>query len=197
MGSRIAGIFLRQTSRTGGFMATCFINMLLNFRWSIPAWLLLAAYLMFGFPPLWVFLIALALWPLSAIAMTAIMRLLRRLAYMSGGYTGTGSGKVVHVNEHTANKNPYSATRQKEENVKAGYNRVYEVEGHDWYAEQMPSDEYQEETSGGESQPWETPQPASCPEVEGHDWYAEYMQSEEYKRENRPLSESGRKSEFE
>lgn len=159
MGSRIAGIFLRQTSRTGGFIATCFINMLLNFRWSIPAWLLLAAYLMFGFPPLWVFLIALALWPLSAIAMTAIMRLLRRLAYMSGGYTGTGSGKVVHVDEHTANKNPYSATRQKEENVKAGYNRVYEVEG--------------------------------------HDWYAEYMQSEEYKRENRPLSESGRKSEFE
>ena len=36
MGSRIASIFLRQTSRTGSFITVCLINMLLNFRWSIP-----------------------------------------------------------------------------------------------------------------------------------------------------------------
>lgn len=197
MGSRIAGIFLRQTTRTGSFVTVCLINMLLNFRWSIPAWLLLAAHLAFGFPPLWVFWIALALWPLAAIVMTAIVRLLRTLVGMSGGYTGAGSGKVVHVDEHTPNKNPYSATRQKEEDVKAGYSRAYEVVGHDWNAGNMPSGEFQEETSGGEPQPWNAPQPPSCPEAEGHDWYAEYMQSEEYKKENQPSSESVRKSEFE
>ena len=197
MGSRIASIFLRQTSRTGSFITVCLINMLLNFRWSIPAWLLLAAYLAFGFPPLWVFWIALALWPLAAIVMTAIVRLLRTLVGMSGGYTGAGSGKVVHVDENTPNKNPYSATRQKEEDVKAGYSRAYEVEGHDWNAGNMPSGEFQEETSGGEPQPWNAPQSPSRPEAEGHDWYAEYRQSEEYKRENQPSSESVRKSEFE
>ena len=192
MGSRIASIFLRQTSRTGSFITVCLINMLLNFRWSIPAWLLLAAYLAFGFPPLWVFWIALALWPLAAIVMTAIVRLLRMLVSMSGGVSsGHSGGTVVHVDENTPNKNPYSATRQKEKKVKAGYSSAYAVEGHDWNAENVQSGEYQDETSGGEPQPWHAPQPASYPEVEGHDWYAEYMQSEEYKRE------SGRKSEFE
>ena len=95
------------------------------------------------------------------------------------------------MDENTPNKNPYSATRQKEEKVKAGYSSAYAVEGHDWNAENVQSGEYQDETSGGEPQPWHAPQSASYPEVEGHDWYAEYMQSEEYKRE------SGRKSEFE
>ena len=98
MGSRIASIFLRQTSRTGSFITVCFINMLLNFRWSIPAWLMLAAYLIFGVPPLWVFWVALSLWPLAAILMTAIVRLLRMLVSMSGGVSsGHSGGTVVHV----------------------------------------------------------------------------------------------------
>ena len=191
MGSRIASIFLRQTSRAGSFITVCFINMLLNFRWSIPAWLMLAAYLIFGVPPLWVFWVALSLWPLAAILMTAIVRLLRMLVSMSGGVSsGHSGGTVVHVDEHTANKNPYSATRQKEEKVKAGYSSAYAVEGHDWYAGQTPSGETQNETSGAEPQPWHAPQPASYPEVEGHDWYAEYRQSEEYKREQNPAAEA-------
>ncbi len=182
MGRRISSIFLRQTTRTGSFAGVCFINMLLNFRWSIPAWLILAAHFMFGFPPMWVFFLVLSLWPIAAILMTAIVRLLRKFAYMSGGYSGSGGGTVVHVDENTSNKNPYSATREKEENVKAGYSMVYEVEGHDWYAESTPS---------------EPPaQPVSYPEVEGHDWYAEYRQSEEYKREFNQAKEPGRKSEI-
>lgn len=39
MGHRLGSILLRQTNRTGSFITVCFINMLLNFRWSIPAWL--------------------------------------------------------------------------------------------------------------------------------------------------------------
>ena len=184
MGHRLGSILLRQTNRTGSFITVCFINMLLNFRWSIPAWLLLAAHFAFGFPPMWVFLIALAIWPVAAIVLTAIVRLLSTLVSMSGGYRGAGSGKVVHVEENTPNKNPYSATRQKEENVKAGYSRVYEVEGHDWNAEDTPYGETQEETSGGEPHPWTAPQQASYPEMEGKDWYAEYMASPAYEKEN-------------
>ena len=103
MGSRIASIFLRQTSRTGSFITVCLINMLLNFRWSIPAWLLLAAYLAFGFPPLWVFWIALALWPLAAIVMTAIVRLLRMLVSMSGGVSSGHSGGTAEFS-HEGNQ---------------------------------------------------------------------------------------------
>ena len=197
MGSRIRSIFFRQTGRTGSFAMVCFINMLLNFRWSIPAWLLLAANILFGFPPLWVFFVVLALWPIAAIVMTLIIRLLRRLAYTPGGYYGSSGGTVVHVDENTSNKNPYSATRQKEENVKAGYNRVYEVEGHDWNADGTQSGENRSEMSGGEPQPWYAPQPASYTEVEGKDWYAEYRQTEEYKREQNPADHPDRKSEFE
>ena len=49
----------RQAHRLGSYIIICMINMLLHFRWSIPAWLLLAAYLIFGYPPLWAFYIAL------------------------------------------------------------------------------------------------------------------------------------------
>ncbi|MBQ9900925.1 MAG: hypothetical protein IJM51_00850 [Clostridia bacterium] len=186
MGRSISRILFTQTTRTGSFAVVCLINMLLNFRWSIPAWLLLAAHFLFGFPPLWAFFIALALWPLTAIVMTAIMRLLRRLAYMSGGYSG-GGGKVVHVDENTPNRNPYSATREKEENVKAGYSSAFQIEGKDWNAE---------DTQSGETPPTAYPtQPVSYPEAEGKDWYAEYRQSEEYKKEQ--SNEPGRKSELE
>ncbi len=100
--------------------------MLLNFRWSVPAWLLLAAYFMFGFPPLWVFFIALAFWPLAAVSMTLLMRLLRRLAYTGGGYTARSGGKVVHVDDNTPSANPYSVTREKEQKLKDEYSGLYD-----------------------------------------------------------------------
>ena len=195
MGRRLGSIFLRQTSRTGSFAAVCFINMLLNFRWSIPAWLILAAHFMFGIPPLWVFGVVLALWPIAAILMTAIMRLLRRLAFMSGGYSH-GGGTVVHVDESTPNKNPYSATQRKEEKVKANFSRITQFEGKDYYAEYTNFPEYAQEMSGGNPPSEDPAQPVSYPEVEGKDWYAEYRQSEESKKEVSQAAETGRKSEF-
>ena len=138
MNRQLSGIFWRQTGRTGSFISICFINMLLNFRWSIPAWLILAANLFFGVPPLWVFFTVLALWPLAAILMTSVVRLLRRLAYMPGRYDGSGRGTVVHVDENTPNKNPYSATGQTEENVKKAYN--LSTEGRDYYAEYLENE---------------------------------------------------------
>ena len=133
MGRRLTGILLRQTTRTGGFFTICFVNMLLNFRWSIPAWLLLAAHVLWGVPPLWVFFVALSLWPLAAILLTAIVRLLSRVASLPMGNPSYSGSNVVKVDADTPNKNPYSATRQSEEDVKASYGRTYE--GKDWCAE--------------------------------------------------------------
>lgn len=118
---------MRHTSKTGSFIVICFINMLLNFRWSIPAWILLAAYFLFGFPPLWVFFIALAFWPLGAISMTLIMRLLRRLCYPSRGYyTGSGS-KVVRTDSNAPSANPYSVTQEKEQKIKEQHETMYDL----------------------------------------------------------------------
>ena len=199
MGRRLTGILLRQTTRTGGFFTICFVNMLLNFRWSIPAWLLLAAHVLWGVPPLWVFFVALSLWPLAAILLTAIVRLLSRVASLPMGNPSYSGSNVVKVDADTPNKNPYSATRQSEEDVKASYGRSYE--GKDWCAESDPPTQLR--SSEASSVPDGAPSPVTLENkagtpltAEGKDWYAEYMQSEQYKRETRPSSESDRKSEL-
>ena len=136
----------RQAHRLGSYIIICMINMLLHFRWSIPAWLLLAAYLIFGYPPLWAFYIALGFWAIAAFLVTTVRRLflglMRRLAYMPVGNSGSGGGKVVYVDENTPNKNPYSATRQKEEEVKAGSSMA--VDGADFqFPQSVPTYEAQ------------------------------------------------------
>ena len=104
---------IRLLNRIGHSVRQLMINMLLNLRWSIPAWILLAAYLIFGTPPLWVFWAAIGFWALMVWIRTTLFRLLRRLAAMPISSTGSGSARggsrVIRTDADTPNKNPYSA----------------------------------------------------------------------------------------
>jgi hypothetical protein len=127
---------LRGENNGGHFFVNMLINMLLNFRWSIPAWLILAAHFIFQFPPLWVFFIALALWPLGAGLFTL---LLKGIAWIAGTpspeHGNAGGSRLRRAEGERPSKNPYSVTRRQEEDNK----RVYagETEGEDYYAKYL------------------------------------------------------------
>ena len=52
---------MRKTKRSGTFLLSFIINLLLNLEWSIPAWILLALHFLFGIS-IWWFIGGLALW---------------------------------------------------------------------------------------------------------------------------------------
>jgi len=64
---------MRHYHKTGNFLLSLFINMLLNLEWSIPAWILLALHFAFGLS-LWWFFGALALWVLRVWAYMMVYR---------------------------------------------------------------------------------------------------------------------------
>ena len=62
-----------RSGRSGRNLFLVFLmNLFLRYRWSIPAWLLLAAHFAFG-TPLWLFFLALAFWIVYALGMTGVM----------------------------------------------------------------------------------------------------------------------------
>lgn len=85
---------MRRTKVNQGFIICLLFNMLLNFEWSIPAWLLLIAHFVFGWS-LWFFWLAFLLW-IGGILIWM---------YVIGWATQVGNEKTPEL----PNKNPYSA----------------------------------------------------------------------------------------
>lgn len=89
---------MRRTYRRGNFLWIWLINMMLNLKWSIPAWLLLIAHYFLNVP-IWCFWAALGLWALAGLLLTCLIR----WANACGN----------EPDERRENKNPYSG-RNKE-----------------------------------------------------------------------------------
>lgn len=89
--------------RIGEFFACLFFNMLLSFKWTVPAWTLLAMHFIFSWPIIW-FFIALSLWVVGIILWMSIM-----------GWAVSCS----KPDKPKENKNPYSVgTKAREETKK-------------------------------------------------------------------------------
>jgi hypothetical protein len=52
---------MRKTKKSTSFILCLIINIILNFEWSIPSWVLLICHLIFDISIVW-FFIALAVW---------------------------------------------------------------------------------------------------------------------------------------
>ena len=85
---------MKHKKYDGGFLLGLLFNMLLNIRWTLPAWILLAAYFIFKIS-IWWFVGALAVWVIGVAIKTAVFSWL------------------VHVGNipdpPKENKNPYSS----------------------------------------------------------------------------------------
>ena len=84
---------MRRTARDGGFWLCLLFNLLLNFEWSLPAWLLLVLHFVLELSLLW-FWLALALWFLLILGTTGL------ISWAAGG---------APADPPHENKNPYSA----------------------------------------------------------------------------------------
>ena len=82
----------------GGFFAALGINLIFDFKWTIPAWLLLAAHFFFKIS-IWWFAGAIAVWVLGAAIKTAVFSWLVRI------------GNIPDPPKE--NKNPYSSSAYK------------------------------------------------------------------------------------
>ena len=64
---------IMRSGRSGRNLFLVFLmNLFLRYRWSIPAWLLLAAHFAFG-TPLWLFFLGLAFWVVYAVGVTLVL----------------------------------------------------------------------------------------------------------------------------
>ena len=88
---------MRKIKRHGNFLLCWTLNLLLNFEWSIPAWILLALHFWLGIS-LWWFVGGLALWILP---IWLNMRIV--------GWAATCGSEKDPPKE---NKNPYSVKKQ-------------------------------------------------------------------------------------
>ena len=88
---------MRKTKRTGGFLLSLLINLLLNLEWSIPAWLLLGLHIWLSIS-IWWFIGGLAFW---------ILRILAGM-WLMGWASACGNEK----DPPKENKNPYSAKQR-------------------------------------------------------------------------------------
>lgn len=93
-------IKMRMSKRAGNFFLALLFNMVLNFEWSIPAWILLALHYFLGWRILW-FWIALGLWILN------IVLWMEFLCFASD---------CSNEKPYRENKNPYSASKDKYSN---------------------------------------------------------------------------------
>ena len=89
---------MRRTKRSGGFILCLLVNLILNWEWSIPAWVLLALHFWLGIS-LWWFAGGLGLWLLSVLSGMWFM----------GWAARVGSEPTPH----RENKNPYSVRNVK------------------------------------------------------------------------------------
>jgi hypothetical protein len=89
---------MRRTKRSGGFILCLLVNLILNWEWSIPAWVLLGLHVWLGIS-LWWFAGGLGLWLLSVLAGMWLM----------GWAARVGSEPPPH----RENKNPYSVKGDK------------------------------------------------------------------------------------
>ena len=85
---------MRRTRRAGSALLCLLINLILNWEWSIPAWILLALHIWIDIS-LWWFVGALGLWILGILAGMWIM--------------GWASACGKRPDPPKQNKNPYSA----------------------------------------------------------------------------------------
>ena len=85
---------MRRTKVNQGFIICLLFNMLLNFEWSIPAWLLIIAHFVFGWS-LWLFWLAFLGWVGGILIWM----------YVIGWAARVGNEKTPEL----PNKNPYSA----------------------------------------------------------------------------------------
>ena len=89
---------MRQAKRSGSFLACLVVNLLLNFEWSIPAWILLVLHFIFDIS-IWWFVGAFALWLFIMIAWMNVI-----------GWAADCSSAPDPQKE---NKNPYSVKSTK------------------------------------------------------------------------------------
>ena len=89
---------MKRTQKNGSFLLCLLINLLLNWEWSIPAWVLLALHIWLDIS-IWWFIGGLTLWILSILAGMLFM----------GWAADCGSIK----DPPKENKNPYSKTNTK------------------------------------------------------------------------------------
>ena len=87
---------MRRVKNTGGFLLCAVINLLLNFEWSIPAWILLALHIWLEIS-VWWFAGGLALW---------VLRVLLGMWFMRWA---TRCGNIKE--QPKENKNPYSVKK--------------------------------------------------------------------------------------
>ncbi len=81
--------------RGGDFWLCLVLNMIFNWEWTIPAWILLALHFVLDWSILW-FVLAFVLWLISILVWMAVMRWVVRCGDAS--------------DPPKENKNPYSAT---------------------------------------------------------------------------------------
>ena len=93
----LRGRIIRKAKRSGSFLTVLLINMLLNFSWSIPAWVLLGLHFWLNIS-VWWFVAGLVFW---------IVSILIGMKFI-GWATDCGNRKDP-VKE---NKNPYSEKRK-------------------------------------------------------------------------------------
>lgn len=85
---------MRKVSRTGNFFICLIFNMLMNFEWSIPAWILLVLHFIFDIS-IWWFVGALALWIIGILLWMSVI--------------GWARSCATEISPDKENKNPYSA----------------------------------------------------------------------------------------
>lgn len=89
---------MRSTKRSGGFLLCLLVNLILNWEWSIPAWVLLALHFWLDIS-LWWFVGGLAFWVACILSGMWLM----------GWAARVGSEPTPH----RENKNPYSVKGDK------------------------------------------------------------------------------------
>ncbi len=90
---------MKRTNHDGGFFVCLLLNLLLNFSWTIPAWILLLLHFWKGWS-LWFFVGGLVLWLGLGLLVTSLMNWASRCS------TPT---------EQRENKNPYSIGNERKD----------------------------------------------------------------------------------
>ena len=84
---------MRKTKKNGSFLVCLLFNLIVNFEWSIPAWLLLAAHFIWNIS-IWWFVGGLGFWLLAMVSFMWVV--------------GWASECSSHRDPPKENKNPYS-----------------------------------------------------------------------------------------
>ena len=94
---------MRKFEKSGSFLLTLLVSMLLNLEWSIPAWVLLALHFWIELPIIW-FAVALVLWILVFVVWL-----------LFAGWAARCGSTPEPPKE---SKNPYSVSTKRDNNIK-------------------------------------------------------------------------------